>query len=81
MKREYVVIRPNGAIESGHMFDDAECERLSNLAEYSAIVDLRETPRGLHTVYQDGVRRQIDLPTRVIMGAAQPFRGRNGWTS
>lgn len=81
MKTEHVVVWNNGLIERGHMLDDAECERLSSLAEYSAIVDLRATANEMHTVYQDGVRRQINLQTQVIVGAAQPFQGRIGHRS
>lgn len=78
---EHVVIHSDGAIEKGWLLDDAKAERMSRMAGYAAIIDLRETANGLHVVYQDGVRRQIDVPTQTILGAAQPHRGRVGWTS
>lgn len=58
-----------------------EAVRLSRLADYAAIIDLSESPRGYHVVYQDGVARMYDPVEGTIIGKHAEFDGRNGWIS
>lgn len=76
-----MVVKSNKQIVNGVELTNAKAVELSKLAEVAAIIDLTETMRGYRTVYQDGVVRQYDPVENVIIGAAQPNRGRVGWTS
>ena len=76
-----LVIRSDKRIERGVVLTHSEAIELSRMAEIAAVVDSHESPNGLRCIYQDGVVRQYDRVENVIIGAAQPHRGRVGWTS
>lgn len=76
-----LVIHNDKHIDNGIELSHAQAVKVSRLANVAAVVDLSETTNGLQVVYQDGVVRLYDPVNNEIIGAAQPHRGRNGYTS
>ena len=76
-----IVIKNDQSMLHGIELSHAQAVKLSQLAEVAAILDLSESPRGYNVIYQDGVVRLYDPVNNVIIGAAQPFRGRIGHSS
>lgn len=75
------IIRSDKKMQNGVFLSHDEAVRLSRLSDVSAIVDLSESPRGYHVIYQDGVARLYDPVEGTIIGKHAERDGRNGWVS
>ena len=75
------IVKSDKSMLHGIELSHSQAIRLSLLAEVAAILDLNESPKGYHVIYQDGVFRMYDPVNNEIIGAAQPFRGRIGHSS
>ena len=76
-----IKIRRDGSIEFGEVESGEIAARMSSLATYAAIIDLKKTIGDKNTVYIDGNAMQIDGRVVDRYTAAVKFDRHLGWVS